>query len=80
MAMMNGMPRGAADSLRALVKEFGREVAVAQMVEQFRSSPFGPEMPEPMLRQLCEVMVAKAMEGSQPKPGRKTQRRQLFDA
>ena len=80
MAMTNGMPKGATDSLRALVKEFGREAAVAQMLERFRDSPFGPEMPEPVLRQLCEVMVAKAMDGSQPRPVRKTRRSQLFDA
>jgi hypothetical protein len=78
MAMMNEMPKGATDSLRALVKELGREAAVAQMVEQFRTSPLGPDMPEPMLRQLCEMMVAKAMAGSQL--GRKTRGSQLFDA
>jgi hypothetical protein len=78
MAMMNEMPKGATDSLRALVKESGREAAIAQMVEQFRTSPLGPDMPEPMLRQLCEVMVAKAMAGSQF--GRKTRGSQLFDA
>jgi cellulose synthase operon protein C len=80
MAMMNGMPKGATDSLRALVKECGREAAVTQMVEQFRTSPLGPEMPEPMLRQLCEAMVAKAMDGSQPRLNTKTRRRQFFDA
>jgi hypothetical protein len=80
MAMINDMPKGAADSLRALVKERGREAAVAQMVERFRTSPIGPEMPEPVLRQLCEVIVAKAMDGSQPRPGRKTRGSQLFDA
>jgi hypothetical protein len=62
------------------VKEFGREAAVAQMVEQFRSSPFGPDMPEPMLQQACEVMVAKAMDGSHPRLGKKTRRSRLFDA
>jgi hypothetical protein len=78
MAMMNEMPKGATDSLRALVKELGREAAIAQMVDQFRTSPLGPDMPEPMLRQLCEVMVAKAMAGSQF--GRRTRGSQLFDA
>jgi hypothetical protein len=80
MAMMNGMPRAAADSLRGLVQELGRETAVAQIVEQFRASPSGPGMPEPVLWQLCEGMVAKAMDGSQSRPRRKTRRSQLFDA
>ena len=67
MAMMNGMPKGAADSLRGLVQEVGRETAMAQMVERFRASPIGVGMPGPVLRQLCEGMVAKAMDGSQPR-------------
>jgi tetratricopeptide (TPR) repeat protein len=80
MAMMNGMPKGAADDLRGLVQELGREAAVAQMVQQFRSSPIGPEMPEPLLRQLCEMMVAKAMDGSRSMPRGKARGSQLFDA
>jgi len=80
MAMMDEMPRGAADSLRGLVQELGREAALAQMVERFRASPVGPGMPESLLRQLCAVMVAKALDGSPSRPGRKTRRSQLFDA
>jgi hypothetical protein len=80
VAMMNGMPKGAADSLRGLVQEVGRETAIAQMVERFRASPIGVGMPGPVLRQLCEAMVLKAMDGSQPKSGGKTRRSQLFDA
>jgi hypothetical protein len=33
-----------------------------------------------MLRQLCEVMVAKAMDGSRSMPRGKTRGSQLFDA
>ena len=80
MAMLGQMPKGAADSLRGLVQELGREAALAQMVERFRASPIGPAMPEPVLRQLCEAMVAKAMDGSPSRPRGKTRRRQLFDA
>ena len=67
--MMNGMPKGAADSVRALVKDIGRESAAAVLAEQLRDSPLGPGMPEPMLRELCEAMVARAVAGPGPQRG-----------
>jgi hypothetical protein len=76
-AMMNQMPKEMTDSLRGLVGEFGRDAAVAQMVNRFRSSPAGPEMPEPLLRELCQAMVAKAMDASRSKHSGKTQRSQF---
>ena len=65
-AMMDGMPKRSADGVRGLVGDFGREGAAAQLVEQFRSS-LGSTMPEPLLRDLCQAMVAKAMDGSRPR-------------
>ena len=64
--MMDEMPRGAADGLRAMVRELGREAAVAVLAEQFRDTAFGPPMPEPLLRELCETVVARTVAGSAP--------------
>ena len=69
MAMMDQMPKGPADNLRGLVGELGRERTVDQMVEQLRFSPLGPTVPEPMLRELAQLMVAKAMEGNRSRSG-----------
>jgi cellulose synthase operon protein C len=77
-AMMDQMPKEMTDSLRGLVGEFGRDAAVAQMVNRFRSSPAGPKMPEPLLRELCQAMVAKAMDASRSKHSGRTQRSQFF--
>jgi cellulose synthase operon protein C len=63
-AMLADMPKGSVDGVRAIVADFGREAAVAQLVEQFRASPLPPGMPEPLLRVLCEAMVTKATDGS----------------
>jgi hypothetical protein len=63
LLMVEDMPKGSADSVRGLVRDFGREGAVAHMFQQLRSTPGGPEMPDPVLRELCQVMVAKAMDG-----------------
>jgi len=79
-AMMDQMPRDIADSLREMVIEVGRDEAVAQMVNLFRSSPGGQDMPEPILRELCQMLVEKAMNRSRSRYGRKTRRSQLFDA
>jgi tetratricopeptide (TPR) repeat protein len=76
-AMMGDMPKGSADSLRGLVADYGREGAVAHMVDRLSSSPLGPTMPEPLLRELCEAMVAKAMGGSRREHGG-TPRRSRF--
>ena len=63
-AMIESMPKRSADSVRGLVRDFGRDGAVAHMVEQLRASPDGPGMPDLVLRELCQAMVAKAMDGS----------------
>jgi hypothetical protein len=76
--MMERMPKKATASLRALVGEVGRDKAVAQMTEMLRTSPDAPKMPEPMLRQLSEVMVAKAMEGSRSGRGGAARGSQYF--
>ncbi len=74
--MMDEMPRGAADGLRAMVRELGREAAVAVLAEQFRDTAFGPPMPEPLLRELCETVVARTVAGGGPAlPRRGPQRR-----
>jgi hypothetical protein len=75
-AMMDEMPRGAADGLRAMVRELGREAAVAVLAEQFRDTAFRPPMPEPLLRELCETVVARTVAGAGPAlPRRGPQRR-----
>jgi hypothetical protein len=63
LGLVEDMPKGSADSVRGLVRDFGREGAVAHMFQQLRSTPGGPGMPDPVLRELCQVMVAKAMDG-----------------
>ena len=55
------MPKGAADNLRGLVREVGQQAAVQQTIDSLRASELGAVLPEPMIRQLCEDMVAKAM-------------------
>jgi cellulose synthase operon protein C len=79
-AMIDQMPREIANSVGEIVDQFGRDEAVTQLVNQFRSSPDGRGMPEPMLRELCQVLVAKAMDRSRSRHGRRTRRRQFFDA
>jgi tetratricopeptide (TPR) repeat protein len=69
-AMMEQMPKKATANLREMVDELGHDQAVTQMAEVLRTSPGAPKMPEPMLRQLSEVMVAKAMEGNRSGRGR----------
>jgi tetratricopeptide (TPR) repeat protein len=74
--MMNDMPRGAADGLRAMVRELGREAAVAVLAEQFRHAALGPAMPEPLLRELCEAVVARTVAGAGPALPRRGPQRQ----
>ena len=62
-SMMDEMAGRSGDKLRRLVAEFGRPGAVTHLVKEFRSEPLGRTMPEPVLRELCEAMVATAMEG-----------------
>jgi hypothetical protein len=76
-AMIGGMPKGAADNLRSLAVEFGRDGAAAQMFEQLRDSPLGEGIPDPLLRELCKAMLAKALAGGRPKQ-RETAQRSLF--
>jgi hypothetical protein len=76
--MMERMPKKATAGLRGLVGEVGHDQAVAQMTEMLRTSPDAPKMPEAMLRQLSEVMVAKAMEGSRSGRGRAARGSQYF--
>jgi hypothetical protein len=68
--VMQGMPRKMTAKLREMVDEIGHDQAVAQMAEMLRTSPGAPKMPEPMLRQLSEVMVARALESNQSGRGR----------
>ncbi|MEA2733438.1 MAG: hypothetical protein QOF70_7913, partial [Acetobacteraceae bacterium] len=73
-AMLSEMPRATAANLRDLVKDIGREKAIAELVGQMKSS-LGREMPLSLLRELCAAMVAQAMGGgghsrqSNPRPG-----------
>jgi cellulose synthase operon protein C len=73
-AIVNEMPKGPADNLRGLVRELGRDATIAQMVDQLRFSPLVPKMPEPVLRELAQAMVAKAMDGRSSRQGGNAQR------
>ena len=71
-AMLETMPKGTADNLRGMVRDIGREATVAVMADQFRDSPIGPGMPEPVLQELVEAMVARALAGAGPgRPARR---------
>ncbi len=61
--MLKEMPKGAADTLRGRVREIGRQAAVEEAMDGFRFSELGAILPEPVLRQLCEAMVARATGG-----------------
>jgi len=60
VSMLAEMAGKSGDKLRRLVGDFGRQGAVAHLIEEVRSSSFGRSMPEPMLRELFEAMVAAA--------------------
>jgi hypothetical protein len=68
------MPRAAAVNLRKRVGELGREQALTELVGRMKSSPLGPGMPEPLLREICAAMVAKALADGTPKSGGGRQR------
>ncbi len=68
--MFKDMPKGAADTLRGRVGEVGRKAAVEETIHGLRSSELGGILPEPMLRQLCEDMVARATGGPAARKGR----------
>jgi hypothetical protein len=61
-AMLSEMPRATAANLRGLVKDIGREKAIAELVGQLKSS-LEQEMAPGLLRELCAAMVAQAMGG-----------------
>ena len=65
--MLKEMPKGAADSLRGRVREIGRAAAVEETAEGLRSSEIGTILPDPMILQLSEDMVARAMGGPAPR-------------
>lgn len=68
-AALIDMPRSAAINMRKRVNELGREQALTELVGQMKSSPMGPGLPEPLLREICAAMVAKAMRDDAPKSG-----------
>jgi hypothetical protein len=68
--MLEDMPKGTADNLRGPAKEIGRKAALEETVDSLRSSEFGAILPEPMLRQLCEDMVARATSRPAARKGR----------
>lgn len=68
-AMLSEMPKATAANLRQRVGELGRERAVTELVGLLKSSPMGPEIPEPLLRELCAAMVAQAMGRDPPRRG-----------
>jgi len=61
--VLKDMPKGASDTLRGRAGEVGRKAAVEETMHGLRSSELGAILPEPMLRQLCEDMVARATGG-----------------
>jgi hypothetical protein len=66
-AALMDMPRSAAANLRKRVNELGREQTLTELVGQMKSSPMGPGVPEPLLREICAAMVAKAIEDGAPR-------------
>jgi len=68
--VLKDMPKGAADTLRGRVGEIGRNAAVEETMDNFRSSELGAILPEPMMRQLCEDMVSRATGGPRARTGR----------
>ena len=68
--ILKDMPKGAADTLRGRVREIGRAAAVEETADGLRSSEIGAILPEPLLLQLCEDMVTRAMGGPAPRRDR----------
>ena len=63
------MPKSAAADLRKQVRDRGHERVLSTLMSEMAQSPMGPEMPKPILRMLCEVMLAKAMQDGGKDPG-----------
>jgi hypothetical protein len=61
-AMLSEMPRATAANLRDLVKDIGREKAIAELAGQMKFA-LGQELPPGLLQELCAAMVAQAMGG-----------------
>ncbi len=72
--MLEGLPKAVSADLRKRVNELGREQALAELIGELRSSPLGPGMPEPLLRELSAAMVAKAMNDNPSRQGGARQR------
>lgn len=68
-AALTDMPKAASANLRKRVKDLGREQALTELVSELKSSPIGPGMPEPLLRELCAAMMAKALGDGGSKAG-----------
>jgi tetratricopeptide (TPR) repeat protein len=69
-AILKTMPFEESHRVRALVAERGRDSAVAQIYDDFRGSPLASDMPEPMLRALCEEIVDNVQSTPPRKRGR----------
>ena len=63
------MPKSAAGQLRKQVRDQGHERVLSKLISEMTHSPMGTEMPKPILRMLCEVMLAKAMQDGAKDPG-----------
>lgn len=73
-ALEEGIAGGPPEAVLALVRELGREGAIASMAAKFRASPFGAVIREEMLRELCEAIVEAALAGGRPGGGRARRR------
>ena len=63
------IPKSTAAELRKQVRDQGHERVLSKLMSEMAQSPMGPEMPKPILRMLCEVMLAKAMQDGGKDPG-----------
>lgn len=68
-AMIEEIPETSSKGVHGLIAEHGREHAIGALIERFRESPLGQLMPEPVIREFCEIVVTKAIDGSR-KPRR----------
>ena len=79
--LVGQMPKSASRTVREIVGELGRDAALDYLMEEMRNAAMATdELPEPVLRTLCQAMVAKAMEGGRPQRSGKAGRSQFFDA
>ena len=66
--MVSGMPKDVTSGLRRKVNEIGREQTLKELIAQMKFSPIGP-MADKMLRDLCDSMIERALDGKPPKRG-----------